>query len=342
MLAMYRRSVVIDGLANAGTFNIIWPPLGPLSPGQLANITASGITAINHTVTVGQADFESVTAGLAFWGNQVDLHADRLCVIKKYVDLIRAKQESKLGLIFGFQRTNMLGDQLARIELFRNLGVRIMQISYNDRSLYGDGCLEPANGGLSFLGRQAVAEMNRVGVAVDLSHCGQKTTAEGIEASKKPVLISHAGCNAVHVHPRNKNDAELRAMAEKGGVVGIFLMPFLDVTAQRTTELVVKHIEHAIQVCGEDHVGIGSDLSITPIDETSEYQAAAARFVQTRKASGNAAPGEDLPLYIPELNRPDRMQLLAVALERRGYPLAHIEKIIGGNFARVFKDIWLN
>ncbi len=333
---------MIDGLANAGTFNIMWPPQGPLTSAQLTNIIASGITAINHTVTVGQADFESVVAGLAFWEHQVEMHADRLCVIKKHSDLRLAKQESKLGLILGFQRTNMLGDQLTRIELFRNLGVRVMQLSYNDRSLYGDGCLEPANSGLSFLGKQAVLEMNRVGVAVDLSHCGQRTTAEAIRISQRPVLISHAGCNAVHAHPRNKNDAELRAMAEKGGIVGIFIMPFLDVDGKRDTDLVVRHIEHALQVCGEDHVGIGSDLSITPIHETPEYKAAAAKFVQTRRATGNAAPGEDLPLYIPELNYPERIQMIAGAMRKRGHSLDRIEKVIGANFTRAFRDIWLD
>jgi membrane dipeptidase len=131
-------------------------------------------------------------------------------------------------------------------------------------------------------------------------------------------------------------------MAEKGGVVGISLMPFLDVDGTRDTALVVRHIEHAIQVCVEDHVGIGSDLSITPIEQTAEYKAAAAKFVQTRQATGNAAPGEDLPLYIPELNHPKRIQVIASALWRCGYTTRQIEKIIGGNFARVLKDIWLD
>jgi membrane dipeptidase len=148
-------------------------------------------------VTVGRADFESAVAAIAFWEHEVETHPGRLFVIRKHSDIRRAKQESKLGLIFGFQSTSMLGDQLSRIALFRNLGVRVMQLSYNNRSLYGEGCLEAANGGLSFLGRQAVAEMNRVGVAVDLSHCGQKTTADAIRASQRPVLITHAGCNAV-------------------------------------------------------------------------------------------------------------------------------------------------
>jgi membrane dipeptidase len=132
--------------------------------------------------------------------------------------------------------------------------------------------------------------------------------------------------------------SELRAMAHKRGVVGIYLMPFLDVEGSRDTDLVIRHLEHAIQVCGEDHVGIGSDLSVTPIEETPEYRSAARSFVETRKATGNAAPGEDLPLYIPDLNHPRRLESIAFVLSRRGHSSSRIEKIIGTNFARVFKE----
>lgn len=319
----------------------MWPPVGPLTPEQLATLRDSGITAINLTVTVGRADFETVVAGLAFWNSQIEGHPDRLCLIRRHTDLAEAKRAGTLGLILGFQRTTMLGEEVSRIKLFRDLGVRIMQLTYNNRSLYGDGCLEEADAGLSVLGRQAITEMNRVGVAVDLSHCGHRTTAEGIAASSKPVLLSHIGCNAVHRHPRNKDDSELRAMAERGGVAGIYLMPFLDVTGPQNTELVVKHIEHALQICGEDHVGIGSDLSIQPIKETSEYKRAAAEFVARRKQAGGGAPGEDLPLYIPELNHPRRIESIALALADRGHSASTIAKVIGGNFYRVLKEIWV-
>jgi membrane dipeptidase len=337
---LYNEAIVLDGLANASTFNIMWPPVGPLTPEQLDNIKRSGITAINMTVTVGRADFETVVAGLAFWNGQVEANPDRLCVIRRHTDIAEAKRAGKLGLIFGFQRTSMLGEELARIKLFRDLGVRIMQLTYNNRTLYGDGCLEPSDAGLSALGRQAIAEMNKVGIAVDLSHCGSRTTAEGIAGSSKPVLLSHVGCNAVHMHPRNKNDSELRAMAEKGGVAGIYLMPFLDVRGQRNTDLVVRHIEHAMKVCGEDHVGIGSDLSIQPIEETPEYQKAAAAFVSSRRQAGGGSPGEDLPLYIPELNHPRRIEAIATALAVRGHSAPTIGKIVGENFHRVLRSIW--
>jgi membrane dipeptidase len=129
-------------------------------------------------------------------------------------------------------------------------------------------------------------------------------------------------------------------MAQKGGVAGIYLMPFLDIAGTRNTDLVVRHIEHAIQVCGEDHVGIGSDLSIQPIIETTEYKQAASEFVASRRKTGGGAPGEDLPLYIPDLNHPRRIESIAVALAARGYSAFTIAKIIGGNFARVFGSIW--
>ena len=124
------------------------------------------------TVTVGRADFETVVGGLAFWNGQIDANPDRLCLIRRHEDIQEAKTAGKLGLIFGFQRTSMLGEDTGRIKLFRDLGVRIMQLTYNNRTLYGDGCLENSDAGLSVLGRQAISEMNRVGVAVDLSHCG--------------------------------------------------------------------------------------------------------------------------------------------------------------------------
>jgi membrane dipeptidase len=337
---LYRDSIVFDGLANASTFNILWPPVGPLTAEQLTNIRASGITAINLTVTIGRSDFETVVGGLAFWNSEAERNSARLCIVRQHADITAAKKTGKLGLVFGFQRTTMLGDDASRIKLFRDLGVRIMQLTYNNRTLYGDGCLESSDAGLSVLGHQAVAEMNRVGVAVDLSHCGRRTTAEGIAASTKPILLSHVGCNAVHRHPRNKNDSELRAMAEKGGVAGIYLMPFLDVAGARNTDLVIRHIEHAIRVCGEDHVGIGSDLSIQPITETPEYKQAANDFVASRRRTGGGAPGEDLPLYIPDLNHPRRLESIAVALAERGHRASTITKIIGGNFHRVLGEIW--
>jgi membrane dipeptidase len=187
-----------------------------------------------------------------------------------------------------------------------------------------------------------VQELNAKRVLIDLSHCGQQTTADGIRESKQPVAITHSGCSAVAQRPRNKRDEELKAMADKGGVIGIYMMPFLTMGTQTSDQDVVKHIEHAVNVCGEDHVGIGSDLSITPHQVTDAYKKAHAEFVAGRQRQGIAAPGEDpnVFMFVPELNAPNRLELIAERLLKRGYTEARVEKIIGGNSVRLLKEVW--
>ena len=234
----------------------------------------------------------------------------------------------------GFQDTTPFEGELDPIEVFLGLGVKVTQLTYNVRNLVGDGCLEPANGGLTGYGHAVVERMNDIGMLVDLSHCGQRTTADGIAASSTPVSITHSGCNAVARHPRSKDDAELRAMADGGGVIGIYLMPFLTPGRVPMRDDVLDHIEHAIDVCGEDHVGIGSDLSTTPIDGSEDYWSAHRDFVAGRIARGVAAPNEDPDILftVDDLNSHRRMELIADGLAARGHPDARIEKVIGGNW----------
>ena len=336
---VYPRSIVIDALANPGSMNVPWPPRGPLSQTQREAIAASGITAIN--VTVSADTFESTTRNIALWQGEADRYPDVLSIVRRHADIARAKKEATLGLILGFQNTDMLEREIARLDTFYRLGVRIIQLTYNDRNLVGDGCLEPGNAGLSSFGRQVVARMNSLGIAVDLSHCGTQTTADGIAASTKPPLITHSGCREVYRHPRSKEDRELKAMADKGGVIGIYFMPFIGAgDGAPTVDMLMRQIEHALKVCGTDHVGIGSDLSVTPIDETPEYLREAKAFVDARAARGISAPDEMRPLFIPELNHPRRIEGVVRGLRQRGHATAVIEKVIGGNFHRAFGEIW--
>jgi membrane dipeptidase len=337
---VYSRAIVIDALANPGSMNVPWPPRGPLSQKQRDAITASGITAIN--VTVSGDTFESTTRNIALWQGEADRYPELLSIVRRHADIARAKKEDTLGLILGFQNTEMLERDLARLEVFSRLGVRIIQLTYNDRNLVGDGCLEPGNAGLSSFGRQVVARMNALGIAVDLSHCGTQTTADGIAASTKPPLITHSGCREVYRHPRSKEDRELKAMADKGGVIGIYFMPFIGAgDGAPTIDMLMRQVEHALKVCGTDHVGIGSDLSVTPIDETADYLREAKAFVDGRAARGISAPDERRPLFIPELNHPRRMEGVVRSLRQRGHSTTVIEKVIGGNFHRAFKEIWI-
>jgi membrane dipeptidase len=216
-------------------------------------------------------------------------------------------------------------------------------MTYNRRNLFGDGCLEPGNAGLSRLGAEVVARMNALGVAIDLSHCGYRTTADTIEASKRPVLITHTGCNAVYRHPRNKEDRELKAAADRGGVVGIYLMPYLDGgTGPLTNTMFLAHLEHALKVCGEDHVGVGSDQELEPVHDTAEYRKKLRAEIEDRIRRGVSAPGEspDRPPFIPELNSARRMEKIAVAMKAKGYSDSVIAKVCGGNFDRALKEIW--
>src|SRR5262249_39279214 len=156
----------------------------------------------------------------------MEKESDSFLKVRAIGDLERAKPENKMAVIYSFEAAAMLEDKIERIEIFRNLEVRVMQLSYNHKSPFGVGCLDGGTPGLTDLGRKAVARMNEIGVALDLSHSNTQTTAEGIAVSKKPPIISHAGCRAVHMHPRNKEDREMKALADKGGVMGIYMLPY--------------------------------------------------------------------------------------------------------------------
>jgi membrane dipeptidase len=253
----------------------------------------------------------------------------------------RAKRENKMGIIASFEAASMLEDKLERIEMFRNLGVRVMQLSYNLRSPFGAGVLEPETAGLTPLGRKAVEKMNALGVAIDLSHANARTTAEAMAASAKPVIISHAGCAAIHPHPRNKTDEQIRALADKGGVIGIYDLPFLTASPKQPTVTdYMEHVDHALKIAGEDHVGVGSDASIGPVDTSPKAMEEFRKEQEKRVKSGAAAPEEDRYPYVIGLNTPRRLEVIADRLLERGYPPRVAEKVIGANFVRVLSSIW--
>ena len=336
--APYDDAIVIDFLASPGYFN--YPLNPPLDAEMIRNAVESGITAVN--LTCNGSDFTSSVQRIAGWLDRIEQHPESFRQVRTVADLHDAKATGRLGIVLGFQDTTPFERSVANVETFLQLGVKVTQLTYNVRNLVGDGCLEPANGGLTRFGHQVVERMNEVGMMVDLSHCGQKTAADGIAASSRPVAITHSGCNAVAQHPRSKDDTELRAMADGGGVVGIYLMPFLTPGRVPMRADVLDHIEHAIQVCGEDHVAIGSDLSTTPIDGSDEYWSRHRDFVAGRIERGVAAPNEDPQILftVQDLNSHRRMELIADGLSQRGHPDDRIEKIIGGNWARLFGELW--
>ena len=334
--ALYHNAIVIDSLCApfVDSNNVDAP-----TADALRAVQQSGITAINFTIS--DPTFEGTVGNIALMETLVEQHPEAFLIVRQYSDIARAKRENKIGILPGFQYTAFLEENPDRVELFRRFGVRIMQLTYNNRSIFGDGCLEPGNAGLSKAGIAAVKKMNDIGVAIDLSHSGYRTTAEGIAESAKPVLITHSGCAAVYAHPRNKPDEILKSLADRGGYFGVYLMPY--VVASPTVpmrEHVLDHIVHAINICGADHVGIGSDGSIQKTVLTPEQKAAFDRDIARRKQLGIGAPGEDRYPYVPDLNGPDHMEIIATELSKRGQSAAVIEKVLGTNFQRVIGEIW--
>jgi membrane dipeptidase len=335
----YEQAMVVDFLASPGPFNTP-VDVEALTPAMVSNARASGITAVN--LTIGGSNPEQVFQSTARWERDLERHPDALMKVRTTADLSTARQQRKLGLIYGFQDGVAIDAELSRVALYHAFGLRIVQLTYNVRNMFGDGCLQPENGGLTPLGRQLVEALNATGITVDLAHCGMQTTADAIEHSSRPVAISHSGCRAVADRPRSKPDNILKRMADKGGVVGIYLMPFLTMGGQPTSDDLVRHIEHAINVCGEEHVGIGSDLSITPHVVDAEYMNIHRTFVEGRIKAGIAAPGEDaaVPMFVTDLNTPRRMEQIADKLLARKHPESRVEKVIGQNFVRLMRETW--
>jgi membrane dipeptidase len=341
----YGQALVIDALGGPGDFDAAAAADAPLSARAVADARASGVTAVNLTVSAignGPGRFEQTVANIARADRELALHPDAFLRVLAARDLRAAKDGRRVGLIYGFQDTSMLEGDLGRLELFAGLGVRIVQATYNRRNLIGDGCLEPADGGLSLLGRELIAELERRRLLLDLSHAGPRTISEGIAAARRPLAITHTGCRALADLPRNTSDASLRALADKGGVAGIYWMSFLTIGRQSHAGDLIRHLEHAVDVCGEDHVGIGTDgpLSAMPLDEA--FRAAHRADVEQRVKAGISAPGEspDALNVIPEYNSPRRFLLLADELAGRGWPARRIEKLLGGNFGRLFGEVW--
>ena len=333
---LYRDAFILDGnaLASIGLL-----PTRKSQDKIIKAIRESGVTAVKATLAGATGGFDAAVADIAATDQLIEKRGDLFLQIRTAADFDRARTEKKLGIIYSFESAAMLEDKVDRIEVFRGLGVRVMQLTYNRRTPLGCGCLDGDTDGLTEIGRQAIAKMNELGVAVDLSHSNTKTTADGIAASTKPPMITHAGCRAVYQHPRNKEDRELKALADKGGVVGIYMLPYLTASPkQPMLDDYLQHLEHALKVCGEDHVGIGSDVSFSKVDDND--LADMKQSAEKRKADGVAAPGEDRPTYIPDLNTPRKMELIADALLKRGHKAAAVEKILGANFRRVFGEIW--
>jgi membrane dipeptidase len=336
---------VINALGGLNDPNLEDGPRAAVSPRILKDAHASGTTAVNVTVGFvagGMEPFQHSVAEVAQWQALIRQHPRDLIHILSTADIARAKAEKKVGVILGFQNAAMMGEDPSRVDIFADMGVRIIQLTYNLRNQLGDGSIVPEGRGLTEFGRKVVDRLNANRVMVDLSHSGRQICLDAAQASKQPISINHTGCRALVDLPRNKTDEELKLVADRGGFVGIYFMPFLNLSGHARAVDVVAHIEHALKVCGEDHVGIGTDGGTTPIDDLEAYKEALRKEHEDRKAKGVAAPGEraDTHPFVDDLRGPDQFRKLYRLLAERGHKPARIEKILGGNFVRYAREIW--
>lgn len=306
---------------------------------------ASGLTAVNVTIgyVAGNMDpFEYTMAEIGQWEALIRANPKDLVKIYSAADILRAKAERRIGVIYGFQNAAMVGTKPERVDIFSDLGVRVVQLTYNPANPLGDGSMAPDNRGLTTLGHEVVERLNANRLMVDLSHSGQQTCLDAAHSSKQPISINHTGCRALNDVPRNKTDEELRLVASNGGFVGIYFMPFLNPSGHATAADVVAHIDHAVNVCGEDHVGIGTDGSVTSIDDLEAYKARLAQEIAARRAAGISAAGErpDTFPFVVDLRGVDQFRALADRLQQRGYTSGRIEKILGRNFLRFANEVW--
>ena len=326
---LHQSAIVIDGLSY-------------YYDGPSDRLDPRFVTATNVTACETASWFEDASREI----NDVREAAEQdpgALVVLSAADIERAKQEGKVGVIIGLQASLPIETDLSRISLLHALGVRIIQLTYNDRTWAGDGCVEPVDGGLSVFGRAMIEEMARVGMALDLSHVGRRTSLDVIEAATVPPMFSHANPLALTENVRNLTDEQMRKVADRGGMVGICCWAPLCWKNRPgdppTIADYVDHIDYAVELIGADRVGIATDSACTmdqawAAQHSLDFAAAFPEIAQSyRDAVGPNTHPESLPTVANLL--PITEELL-----RRGYAEDDVRSIIGGNFLRHLREVW--
>jgi membrane dipeptidase len=307
----------------------------PLSAKDEAEFRASGIHCIHDSDGItGPNAREETLMYLAAQQGFVGRNSHLFTLVDKAADIVRAKRDGKIAVIMGLQNSEhfLRGED---VKVFYDLGQRVSQLTYNTQNLIGSGSTDRVDGGVSDFGEAIIGAMNKVGMLVDVSHCGARTTLDAIALSKQPVAITHSNCRALNDHPRTKSDEAIRACAAKGGVMGITGVRMF-VSAKEPTTIVemVDHIDHVARIAGIEHVGIGSDADLNGYDDMSP--AVKAQMRAAYKASYAIRDKADTDGF----DDPMKMFSLTEELIRRNYSDANIRAVLGGNFLRLLTAVW--
>jgi len=306
-------------------------------PDLLQEMIDSGINAITKTMcdpkTFELEAMEVALEGMSTFDAWIAANPTQVMKATSVADLDRAQRENKIAVFYLVQNSTPFGRDLDRVDTFYALGLRSVQVTYNYQNWAGAGCKERNNSGLTEFGLQLVAKLNDTNMLVDCSHANMQTMADTIRASKVPVIVSHTGCATLHTNDRNTTDENLRLLADHGGVVGIDqIRTHISPLRDGAVEHYYDHIQHAINVCGIDHVGIGSDRDHRFIDLTPEY------IAELKSEQGANLNEADLPWFMPALNGPRRMETIWDGLKGRGLSDDELEKIMGANVRRIYVD----
>ena len=322
---LHRQAVVIDACApilRNGDFVPLWHEGGATC--ALATVALHDDTRVSTLDAIGRLHAQLKERDDAILALTVD-------------DILTAKADGKLAVITMFQSCGALERNIDMIGLFYHLGVRSMNLAYNHAESTADGCMEPRNGGLTFFGRRVIAEMNRLGVLLDLSHTGIRASLEAMDASSSPVAFTHSNAKAIFDHPRNLTDEQIRACAASGGVIGANGHPaFVKAgTAAPSLDDFLAHVEHLVEVAGIDHIGLGLDFSHGP-----GQQMPMERYLRMF-ADGLWPPGTlPPPPWTYPIGDARNIGRIAEALSTRGWREGDIRKILGANFLRLFQTVW--
>lgn len=264
---------------------------------------------------------------------------DTVFLAKSYDDLLTAKKRGQIALLPSLEAANILENEVDRVDVLYGLGIRCMGITYNDANTLGSGLTESSDGGLTKFGQKVVERMNSLGMVIDISHCGDKTSLEIIEASKDPVFITHAGARAIWDTPRMKPDYVLKACAKKGGIVGVCAAPNTTLSTtnpnRHTIESVMEHLEYLINLIGMDHVGLGPDTFYG--DHVGLQNAFDSILSITESHSGQIFEESK---YVHGLENPtESMKNIVKWLLKKNYKVKDIAKICGGNALRALEQV---
>lgn len=323
--ALHDDAIIIDGLEICNWSRTVFE-----------DMRRGGLTAVNCTCAAWEG-FRATMDNVAQWKGWFREYDDILLQVFTSEDIHRAKAEGKTGIYLGWQNTYPIEDRIEYLAVFKALGVGVMQLTYNTQNLVGSGCWEDVDSGLSNFGRHAVDEMNALGILVDLSHVGPKTSQDAIEHSSRPVAYTHCAPAGLRDHPRNKTDEQLKFIADRGGFVGFATYPpFMAQDADTTVEHCVDTLEYLINLVGEDTVGIGTDF-------TQEQDAAFFDWLSHDKGTGRrlVPPRPGGVTVMPKgLRTIGEFPNLTKTMVDRGWPEARIRKVMGENWVRVLREAW--